>query len=73
MYDKGVKWGTPDSQVTAVASAYNTFNWKVFILSRVAELLIHNEKQGACPLLDENKHTHIYDIKYIYIYMQSNK
>ena len=31
------------------------FNWKVFILPRVAELLIHKEKQRDCPLLDANK------------------
>ena len=34
--------------------------WKVFILPRVAELLIHEEKQRGCPLLDANK-------KYIYM------
>ena len=27
--------------------------------------LIHKEKQSGCPLLDANKHTHIY-IKYLY-------
>ena len=36
------------------------FNWKVFILPRVAELLNHKEKHRGCPLLDANKHTHIY-------------
>ena len=44
------------------------FNWKVFILPRVAELFIHKEKQRGCHLLGANKHTHIYII-YIYIYI----
>ena len=41
-----------------------SFNWKVFILPRVAELLIHKEKQRDCPPVDANKHTHI-NMKYI--------
>ena len=43
----------------------NGYNWNVFILQIVAELLNHKEKQRGCSLLDANKHTHIY-IKYIY-------
>ena len=31
------------------------FNCKVFILTRVAELLIHKKKQRGCFLLDANK------------------
>ena len=43
--------------------------WKVLILPRVAELLIHKEKQRGCPLLDANKHTLIYIYQiYMYIY-----
>ena len=43
-----------------------SFNWKVFILPRLAELLIHKEKQGGCLLLNENKHNIlIWYIKYI--------
>ena len=40
-----------------VCSVYSS-NRKVFILSRVAELLNHKEKLRGCPLLDANKHTH---------------
>ena len=41
---------------------HSIFNWKVFIVPRVAGLLIHKDKQRGCPLLDANKHTHIYII-----------
>ena len=43
----------------------NFIDWKVFILPRVAEFLIHKERQRGCPLLDANIHTDIY-FKYIY-------
>ena len=35
---------------------------KVFILPRVAELLIHKEKQRGCPLLGANRYTHLYRV-----------
>ena len=44
------------------------FILKVFILPRVAELFIHEEKQRGCPLLGANRYTHIY-ISYICVYI----
>ena len=43
-------------------------NLKVFILPRVAELFIHEEKQRGCLLLGANRYTHIY-ISYICVYI----
>ena len=45
------------------------FNWKDFVLPRVAELLNHKEKQRSSPLLDVNKHTHTHIHTHIYIYI----
>ena len=36
------------------------FDLKVFILPRVAELLIHKEKQRGCPLLGANRYIGTY-------------
>ena len=47
--------------VQPIAIKFTTeFSLKVFILPRVAELFIHKEKQGGCPLLGANRYTHIY-------------
>ena len=42
----------------------------MFVLPRVAELLIHEEKQRGCPLLEANKHPHTLNIN-VYVYISN--